>query len=176
MRRAESVIVPVVGDAARDYDSAARGPTMPDNPPPADLLSDAQRRHLATVLSRIELALRQVQLLAEGSEAAAATHSGAAVHDLPSGFAAVIEGPVADAAEAIAETVATFDLEPSRVSYARSVEARVGTSLVILEDTQARKLGGYGPIHPELPARLDPLLDRLKESLRRIETAVRSEK
>lgn len=149
---------------------------MPDNPPPVDLLTDAQRRHLATVLSRVDHALRQVQLLAEGGDVSAAVHPGVAVHDLPPGFRATVAGPLAEAARSLAELAAEFELEPNQVSHARSIQARIGSSLVLIEDAQARKLLGYGPIHPGLPARLDPLLDRLKESLRKIEKATRSEK
>lgn len=68
----------------------------------------------------------------------------------------------------MADLVATLDLQAPEHSAYRAVQALVVSSLVLLEDTETRKLHGYGTVHPALADLLDPVLSRLHEEVRAI--------
>jgi hypothetical protein len=141
---------------------------MADSPVAGDLLTEGQRRHLTVSLAGVERAVREIAALAEGREAAASPLLAQAIHDLPPDFGQAIRNSLADATATLAELASTFALEASSSFHGRSVRALVVSSLVVIEDTTSRNLRGYGAIHPGVPQLLDPLLDRLHESLREI--------
>jgi hypothetical protein len=145
---------------------------MPDSASTPDLLTEGQRRHLAVSLARVERALREIAELAETREAPPAPLLTRVIHDLPPDFGHAIQASVGDATATLGELAATFALEAPNSFHGRSVQALVISSLVVIEDTASRNLRGYGEIHPDVPPLLDPLLDRLHESVLEIGRAL----
>jgi hypothetical protein len=140
--------------------------------PLTDLLTDDQRRRLSASLQRVERALRQIATLA-----GAAGHDSAALlsrsdNDLPPEFGRAIAEPLAGALGTLGKLVEAFRLAGMTASDARSVQALVISSLVVLEDAASPHLRGYGPVHPDLPGSLDPQLQRLHDQIRMIGEAL----
>ncbi|HTS88050.1 MAG TPA: hypothetical protein VMG41_06115 [Gemmatimonadales bacterium] len=145
---------------------------MPDRPPAGDLLTEGQRRHLVASLERIERSLRGiVTLLGSPGGLPPALFVQESV-DLPAEAGGTIVEAVDQATTTLAELIATFGLAPVSTSHARTVQSLVLSSLVIIEDAASKNLRGYGSIHPELPGRLDPLLERLHAQVAEIGKAL----
>jgi hypothetical protein len=138
---------------------------MPNPVPVRDLLTEGQRRHLTVSLASVERAVREIAALAGGREASTAPLLARVTHDLPADFGQAIQSSVAETTATLTELASTFALEASRSSHGRSVQALVISSLVVIEDAASRNLRGYGELHPGVPPVLDPLLDRLHETL-----------
>jgi hypothetical protein len=138
---------------------------MSDSLSAGDLLTEGQRRHLTVSLARVERAVREITALAGRGEAPPSLLLTRVIHDLPPDFGQSIQSTVGEAGATLAELASTFALEAPRSFHARSVQALVISSLVVIEDTASRNLRGYGEVHPGVPPLLDPLLNRLHETL-----------
>jgi hypothetical protein len=148
------------------YADIARGSLcVPVDLPLDQILTEGQRRHLAASLARVENALTEITALAHSDARLVPSLLTRQEADLPAQFGEAIRDSVAEARSALAELVSQFDLTIPTASRFRAVQALVVSSLVVIEDTVSRNLRGYGAIHPGLPARLDPRLDRLHEQL-----------
>jgi hypothetical protein len=145
---------------------------MPNPPLPTSLLTDGQQRRLMASLANVAAALREIEAV---STATTPPRDGV-LHrmslDLPPGFGRAIEGPLERARAHLAALADALGLPAIEASARREVQALVVSSLVILEDTDSRKLGAYGEVHPALPALLDPLLHRAHEEIRVIGDAL----
>jgi hypothetical protein len=141
-------------------------------PPLPDLLTDDQRRRLSASLERVERALRQIAALAGTGRRDSTALLSRSDDDLPPEFGHAIAGPLAAATGTLGELVEAFRLTGITASDARSVQALVVSSLVVLEEAASRHLRGYGPVHPDLPGSLDPQLQRLHDQVRRIGEAL----
>jgi hypothetical protein len=72
---------------------------------------------------------------------------------------------VLDARTTLTTLTCALGLTPSTPSDLRTFQALVVSALVVLEDAFSWKLKGYGAVDPQLPAVLDPLLERLHAQL-----------
>jgi hypothetical protein len=119
---------------------------------PPNLLNDNQQRRLTTHLrllaSDLETLADSPELQREGAE-----------------FARVREA-IAAAQRATAEMQAGLSLP---LDHGPGIERRAMAVAEVwaarVEDLRARRLKGYGAVHPALSARLDPYLDRLRDTL-----------
>jgi hypothetical protein len=125
------------------------------------LLTEGQRRHLTTILAQIENHLHEIVALTTGARSPAPRLLRNVVHDLPRSFGEATSADISAAHRTMAELVGTFDLGAAPVSTRQAVQALVAHALVIVEDAASRRLRSYGPVHPDLPPLLDPLLGRL---------------
>jgi hypothetical protein len=138
----------------------------------AELLTEGQRRHLIASLSQVEQALRRVIAITRIRSSIESPLLTRQIDDISPALGPAIHGSLADVDATLAEIVATFQLVPPAASSLSTVQAMVVSSLVVVEDATSRRLRGYGPVHPGLPALLDPLLDRLHRQLREIVEAL----
>ena len=117
------------------------------------LLNDDQRRRLATHL----------RLLRQDLDALTQTPALAARGDPYDAIRAL----VAHARAAVQDLSAAVDLPaPEHApSLRRRVAALAEAWAVRMEDLVARRLAGYGPVHPGLAQRLDPGVERLRAIL-----------
>jgi hypothetical protein len=141
---------------------------VPSPPPTPDLLTEGQRRHLSASLGHLERHLREIERLTDGRHASTAMIFTREARDLPAEFGPAVHSCIADALSSLADLAAAFDLAPRQTSDFRSVQSLVLSGIVLVEDVAPRHLVAYGPVHPDLPARLDPLLDRLHAQVREI--------
>lgn len=141
---------------------------MPVHPLTTDLLTDGQRRHLIASLQQVAASLVEIESLAYSNGAPAGWPLAKATYDLPNEFGAAIEPHLTQARAQVADLVATLELQAPEHSARRAVQALVVSSLVVLEDTETRKLHGYGTVHPALADLLDPALSRIHQKVRAI--------
>lgn len=145
---------------------------MSDTPSTNDLLTEGQRRHLLASLERVERALRGIEPLLGHRSAIAPALFAREAADLPVEFGTTVAGAMSEATATLADLALAFGLIPASTSHLRPVRSLVLSSLVAIEDTASKNLRGYGPIHPDLPERLDPLLDRLHRQVAEIGRAL----
>ena len=145
---------------------------MPNPPPTPDLLTEGQRRHLIASLGFVERHLHEIERLTDGRRTSTPAIFTREARDLPADFGTAIRPSIADALATLADLAAAFDLAPRHTSDFRSVQALVMSGIVLVEDSAHRHLVAYGPVHPDLPTRLDPLLDRLHAQVREIGRAL----
>jgi hypothetical protein len=117
-----------------------------------ELLTHNQQRRLST---HLRLLLDDLTTLADLPELAAAGGAGAHVRSL------------VDSARAEASALRKrLGLPPDRgPALARRVAATAEVWAVRVEDLRAQRLRGYGDVHPDLAATLDPPLDELRRAL-----------
>lgn len=118
----------------------------------ASLLTEHQRRHLATFLQLLTEDLAQLTRLPEIG------HPAAPYHRLADQVTAV-----AARALRIAQDFELTLQPPADAS--RRVWAVAHVWAARAPELRARNLRGYGPVHPELAKHLDPLIDGLTKSL-----------
>jgi hypothetical protein len=117
-----------------------------------NLLNDGQQRRLGTHLRLL------------GSDLDALGQSGELERDAPA-FADV-RTAIAAARRAVDEIQSALALPPDRSpTLARRVAAVAEVWAARVEDLRARRLAGYGPVHPDLAPRLDPAVDILRRRL-----------
>jgi hypothetical protein len=136
---------------------------MAQDPSGAVLLTEGQRRHLTTTLAQLEDHLSEIVALTRGARSPGPRILLKVLNDLPHGFGEATREDISRAKATLAELVATFDLAPPTASPRQTVQALVTHGLVMVEDSVSRRLRSYGPVHPDLPRVLDPLLERLHE-------------
>jgi len=123
-----------------------------------NLLNDGQQRRLGTHLRLL------------GSDLDALGQSGELERDAPA-FAAV-RTAIAAARRAVDEIQNALALPPDRSpTLARRIAAVAEVWAARVEDLRARRLAGYGPVHPDLAPRLDPAVDILRRRLEDLATA-----
>jgi hypothetical protein len=125
------------------------------------LLNEQQRRRLAThlglLVSDLEALARTPELGREGSAYAE------------------LKDAIATTRRAADTVRATLGLAPDRApSFARRVAAVAEVWVARIEDLRARRLKGYGPVHPDLAATLDPGIDEVLRRLGVLGAAARS--
>lgn len=140
--------------------------------PTADLVTEAQRRHLAAGLGRVEQHLREIQALVGQPRTDRPPLLGQESRDLPADFGTTIQPAITSALADLSALVSTFALSPFHRSQFRAVQSLVMSSVVLVEDAGPRSLTAYGSIHPDLAPILDPLLARLRGQLLEIGRAV----
>lgn len=137
--------------------------------PPAydatELLTEGQRRHLAASLRQVGSALAEIERLARPGVPPARNPLDNRVMDLPAAFAQAIASDLTGAHVELRDLVAALGLRSSPLTAARTVQALVVSSMVVLEDAGSRAMVGYGDVDPRLPLILDPALDRLHERM-----------
>jgi hypothetical protein len=117
-----------------------------------NLLNDNQQRRLGT---HLRLLVSDLDALAESPELE---------RDAPA-FATVREA-IAAARRAADETRSALGLPLDRSpTLRRRVAAVAEVWAARVEDLRARRLAGYGPVHPDLPARLDPRVEDVRRRL-----------
>lgn len=123
-----------------------------------NLLNDNQRRRLGT---HLRLLVSDLDTLARSPELA---RDAAAL--------TMVRDAIAAAREAAERLRTTLALPPDRSpSIARRVAAVAEVWAARIEDLRARRLGGYGPVHPDLAARLDPGVELVRQSLEALAAA-----
>jgi hypothetical protein len=134
------------------------------------LLNESQRRHLGVTLSQMQRLLHEIDALVQSS----APQNGLVTEadDVPGGFARTFTEKLALIDGRIAALANRFDLPRREQSRFRWVRAVLGTSIDNLEDTRAKNLRAYGPVHPALADVLDPELLALQEQLRALLAAL----
>jgi hypothetical protein len=147
---------------------------MTGAPLPGDLLTEGQRRHLVASLGRVERHLHELQALLGDRAAAAPELAEGAERELPAAARAAVRQPIADAMATLGALGSSFALTARRRSRFASMQAMVIASVVLIEDASSRHLAAYGPVDPRLPAVLDPMLDRLREQLMAVATALQT--
>lgn len=119
---------------------------------PVNLLNDNQQRRLAT---HLRLLVSDLDALAESPE----------LEGDAAAFATVREA-IAAARRAADEARHALGLSLDRSpTLRRRVTAVADVWAARVEDLRARRLAGYGPVHPELAARLDPRVEDLRRRL-----------
>jgi hypothetical protein len=110
-----------------------------------------------------------VALLNENQQRRLGTHLRLLAHDLealgevPDARARDLIDQVRTAAEALSvELALPVERGPN---LRRRIAAVAEVWATRMDDLRARRLKGYGPVHPELAARLDPRLDQLRRLL-----------
>ena len=117
-----------------------------------NLLNDSQQRRLGT---HLRLLGSDLDALAQSRELERDAHPLAAVRTA-----------IAAARHAVDEIQTALALPPDRSpSLARRVAAVAEVWAARVEDLRARRLAGYGPVHPDLARRLDPAVDTLRRRL-----------
>lgn len=112
----------------------------------ASLLNDNQRRHLATAFHLLAEDLERLQVLA--------------------GVPTDIHDRVDAVLHSVRQVVHDLKLPPPRHRDAlHSVSVVAGTWAMRAHELRASRLRGYGPVHPALGDRLDPLIDQLQAAL-----------
>jgi len=123
-----------------------------------DLLNDNQRRRLGT---HLRLLVSDLDTLAESPELK---------RDVPA-FATVRQA-IAAARRSAHELRAALALPLDRSpSLARRVGAVAEVWAARIEDLRARRLAGYGAVHPDLAGRLDPGVELVRQSLEALAAA-----
>jgi hypothetical protein len=129
--------------------------------PPAKLLNANHRRVLAVTLRRLELAVWRLQerlVSAETLPQLSLTHF---THPANPQQRTALLQLTQQIREEIAQLAAAFDLEVSEEDWMRSTMAEFTLLWCDLEDVRPKKLGGYGPVHPQAYPVLDPPIQRL---------------
>lgn len=115
------------------------------------LLTETQRRHLEVFLQLLAEDLAQLARQPEVSDTAA--YNG-------------VRERLADVALAVRRIADAFGLRwQSPADLGRRVQAVANVWAARAPDLTASKLRGYGPVHPELAGRLDPLVEEMRRSL-----------
>lgn len=115
------------------------------------LMTEPQRRHLEVFLQLLTEDLAQLARQPEVSDTAA--------HHC-------VRERLADAALAVRRIADAFGLRwESSGDFGRRVRAVANVWAARAPDLTASKLRGYGPLHPELAGRLDPLVEEMTRSL-----------
>ena len=123
-----------------------------------NLLNDNQRRRLGT---HLRLLVSDLDTLAESPELRRDSPAFATVRDA-----------IATARRSADELRAALALPLERSpSLARRVGAVAEVWAARIEDLRARRLAGYGPVHSDLAARLDPGVERVRQSLEALAAA-----
>lgn len=136
-------------------------------------LTGPQRRHLRVFLDHVEAAVCEVLRLAHLDPSHRTLTADAT--DLPAGFADRIRPEVTRIRGAIEALAVRFALETEQQSRLRRVQALLIAAAVEIEDTGSRALLAYGPVDPQLPQRLDPVLDEIGDALGAMIAALREE-
>ena len=129
--------------------------------PPAKLLNANHRRVLAVTLRRVELAVWRLQerlTHAETLPQLSLTHF---THPANALQRTALLQLTKQIREEIAQLAADFHLEAAEEDWMRSTMAEFTLLWCDLEDVRPRKLGGYGPVHPQVYPALDPPIQRL---------------
>ncbi len=134
-------------------------------------MNDPQRTHFEVVLSSLENALLRIEELARGAAADQRVLSTLAP-DLPPGFAARAGPPIESVRATVRDLTAAMRLESRSTSSFRTVRALLTSQIVQLEDSEAKRLRGYGPVDPRLAAALNPALESMRADLGAIREAL----
>jgi hypothetical protein len=129
--------------------------------PPAKLLNANHRRVLAVTLRRVELAVWRLQeRLAYGETLPQLTLTHFTHPANPLQRTALLH-LAKEIRKEIAQLAVEFDLEVAEEDWMRSTMAEFTLLWCDLEDVRPKKLGGYGPVHPQAYLALDPPIQRL---------------
>jgi len=113
------------------------------------LLNDDQRRHLGASLALLAVDAERMK------------HQPGLPPDVCAGIDAVLDR--------VGRIAASLDLPASTRSGAEhQVRVMAAVWAMRLHDLRSGRLGAYGPVHPALAERLDPLIDSLETALRRL--------
>jgi hypothetical protein len=113
------------------------------------LLNDNQRRHLVAALHLLEADIERLR-----------QHRGLPQH---------VRNALEDVTRRACGLLAAFGLPKAQpLSESREVQAVASIWAIRVDDLRVRRLRAYGPVHPELEARLHPLIDELHGSLQRL--------
>lgn len=133
--------------------------------PPDDLLSEPQRRHLEVVLGMLERLLDLIDGLAPSLWHRTASVLTVDVLDLPTETFAKL-APFRDTARAHVQYLTTrLGLRPQHRSIRQRLHTLLIGEMVRVETRADRMLRGFGPLHPDVPAVLDPSLGAIREAL-----------
>jgi hypothetical protein len=137
------------------------------DPAPSIPLNGPQRRHFEVVLASLEDALLRVEQLASGTGTDARELT-QVDHDVPPAFAVALGPSLAALRAQVSALARSMALEGRRPSTKRTIRAVLTSQIVHLEDSDARRLRGYGEVDPRVPALLDPALAALIGELREL--------
>lgn len=134
--------------------------------PTADsFLNEHQRRHFDVFLAMLDDALLEVADLAQRSNADAKGKPRTYDQDLPPEFAASAAPLLESIREQMGALRNILGIQPQHRSTERAVKALLTAELVRLDDSYARKLGGYGAVDQRAQNIIDPILDEIRSSL-----------
>lgn len=128
-------------------------------------LNDHQRRHFDVFLAMLEQALFKIEDLVHRSNLDAARSLTIYNRDLPSGFAESAAPVLQSIRDQVAGLGKVLGIQQQHRSTGRAVRAILTAELVRLDDSYARRLGGYGAVDPRVQTTVDPNLDEIRTSL-----------
>jgi hypothetical protein len=141
-------------------------------PSHAALLNEHQRRRLEVVLSHVEAALLEIERLSvSGPGVVRAGVLTTIEADYPAHFTRDLAPLAAGIRDELARAKQAWGLGARRMSATRAISARVKSEMIRLQDSEPRRLKGYGIVHPDLDRTLTPLLHRLGAMLDEIGVA-----
>jgi hypothetical protein len=127
-------------------------------------LNGPQRLHFEVILASLEEAVSDVEQIALGS-AHTARRLKRMENDLPPRFWERAAPHVASLRAHAAMLTSVLGLKGLESSANRTVRAVLTAQAVQIEDSLSSHLRGYGPVDPDVPARLDPALLAIKDDL-----------
>jgi hypothetical protein len=123
-------------------------------------LSASQRRRLAVVLRSVEAALGELDRAA--LPAPGGDHLHREAMDVPPDFPDRARAILAELRRECQALVTGLALRPFESSRRRHLAALCTTNAIELEDSTSRSLRGYGAVHPEVAATLDPAIQGME--------------
>ena len=131
-------------------------------------LNGPQRLHFEVILASLEDALARVELIAQGRVPRDGRRLTRVVCDLPEGFLADAAPRIASLRAYVAALSDALALEGSDASALRTARALLTSQVIHLEDSDARRLRGYGTVDPLVRERLDPVLETMRSDVQAI--------
>ena len=128
-------------------------------------LNAPQRLHFEVILASPEDALARVELIAQGRVPQGGRRLTRVVRDLPDGFLADAAPRIASLRAHVAALSDALALEGSDSSARRTARALLTSQIIHLEESDARRLRGYGTVDPLVPGRLDPVLAAMRNEV-----------
>lgn len=139
----------------------------PDSAVPSDnsLLNEPQLRHFEVFLSMLETALNEVERLASPASVPGSENLIVYDSDLPQEFKTQAAPAIGVIREQSARLANDLGIQPQHRSRARTVRAILTAELLRLDDSCARKLGGYGAVSPRVQTEIDPALASMRTNI-----------
>ena len=128
-------------------------------------LNGPQLRHFEVLLSMLETAVDEVDVLAALRPSTTDPRLTVYDADLPEPFATKAKSAGAAIRKQIALLARNLKIQPQRRSRLRTAKAILTGELVRLDDSFSGKLRGYGAVSPRVKTEIDPILDAIRREL-----------
>jgi hypothetical protein len=138
------------------------------------LLNANQRRHYEALLTGLENTLAELETALDPAHRQTHDRVLTVMHDdLPPGVADAAGPRVTRARALIGSAASRWGLTAREASRRRAIRAALTAQLIRLEESSVGSLGGYGAIHPDAAAEVDPVLRELHEIVAELLALVR---